>query len=68
MAAASLPNTVILRRPQVQTRTGLARSTMYHLMSSGQFPRPIQLTHRTVGWIEFEIDAWVAARVAKSRK
>jgi len=59
---------VVLRRPQVQSRTGLARSTIYELMSSGQFPSSIQLTDRSVGWLAHEVDDWIASRVAQSRK
>ena len=34
----------VLRRPQVESRTGLARSSIYALIASGQFPAPIRLT------------------------
>jgi prophage regulatory protein len=59
---------VVLRRPQVQARTGLARSTIYELMSSGKFPLSIQLTDRSVGWLAHEIDEWIASRVMQSRQ
>ena len=57
----------ILRRPQVQARTGLARSTIYELISVGRFPSAIRLSDRTVGWLECEINDWIASRVAQSR-
>ncbi len=39
----------ILRRKQVEARTGLARSTIYHHIKAGTFPRPIPLGPRAVG-------------------
>lgn len=54
----------ILRRPQVSARTGLSRSTIYQLGADGNFPKPINLGPRSVGWLSHEIDAWLAARVA----
>ncbi len=57
----------ILRRKQVQTRTGLSRSTIYQRISDGTFPKPVSLGARAVGWIESEIDAWLHERIAASR-
>ena len=53
----------VLRRKQVEARTGLSRSTIYDGMKEGIFPKSIQLGARSVGWIESEIDDWLAARV-----
>lgn len=58
----------ILRRTQVQNRTALARSTMYKYIDDGTFPRPIQLGPRTVGWVESEVDSWLAERVTARDK
>ncbi len=59
----------ILRRRQVENRTGLSRSTLYLRISQGTFPRPINLGGgRAVGWIESEIDAWLKSRIEISRK
>jgi prophage regulatory protein len=49
----------ILRRKQVESRTGLCRSTIYAKIKSGDFPPPIPLGARAVGWIEKEIDDWL---------
>lgn len=54
----------ILRRPVVQEVTGLSRSTMYDLMGKGQFPRPVKLTGKAVGWPESAILAWLNSRSA----
>jgi prophage regulatory protein len=53
--------------PSVKSKTGLGRSTIYVLISRGEFPKPISLGARAVGFLEHEIDAWVSARVEQSR-
>ena len=58
----------ILRLPAVKTRTGLSRSTIYLRVSQGTFPRPVSLGGRAVGWLESEIQSWLAERIAASRK
>ena len=55
----------ILRLPAVIKKTGLGRTTIYHLVKSGNFPQKIQLTSRTVGFYESEIDAWLESRAAQ---
>lgn len=54
----------ILRRADVELRTGLSRSKIYDLVSKGAFPAPIHLTPRCVGWVNSEIDSWLASRIA----
>jgi len=56
----------ILRRPDVEARTGLARSTIYDWMKRGEFPLPVALGARLVGWRESEIEEWLAARETKA--
>jgi prophage regulatory protein len=36
-------------------------------MSKNEFPAPISLGGRAVGWLEFEVDAWLAEKVEISR-
>lgn len=57
-----MKNQNILRRPQVENKTGLGRSSIYRLIQLGQFPKPIKLTERSVGWLESEIDNWIQSR------
>jgi prophage regulatory protein len=54
----------LLRRRQVEAVTGLGRSRLYDLIADGTFPRPVKLGARAVAWVETEIDAWLAARIA----
>lgn len=48
----------LLRMPAVVRQTGLARSTIYRLMASNEFPRPLRLARRAVGWRRADIDRW----------
>lgn len=57
----------ILRRPQVQQRTGLSRSTLYQYIKDGEFPKSIALGPRSVGWLESDITDWITERVRISR-
>ena len=59
----------ILRRRQVEKRVGLTRSPLYARIRAGTFPKQISLGGgKAVGWIESEIEAWIAAQIQKSRK
>jgi prophage regulatory protein len=58
------PGHSILRRREVEARTGLSRSTIYAKIAQGCFPRPIKLGERAVGFVASEIDAWLSKRVA----
>lgn len=57
----------ILRRPQVQERTGLPKSTLFQKVAEGNFPRPIKLGTRATGWLLEDVDRWIAERVAASK-
>lgn len=57
----------ILRRRQVELRTGLSRSTIYERIKRGSFPTPISLGAKAVGWIEAEVDTWLSEQVSMSR-
>ena len=61
MADTNQEKLSILRRKQVEERTGLSRSTIYLRIQEGTFPRQIHLGLRAVGWLEHEIDGWLAA-------
>lgn len=58
-----------LRLPALKQRTGYGRSTIYSMMSKGQFPKPYQLggaAGTAVGWLESDVDAWIDSRVKQS--
>ena len=53
----------IIRLRGVVSSTGLARSTIYKLISLGEFPKSVPLVGRSVGWIESEVHDWILARI-----
>lgn len=57
----------ILRLPDVKTKTGLSRSTIYLHMSKGIFPKAICLGFRAVGWLEADIEQWLDTRIALTK-
>ena len=57
----------ILRRRHVEQRTGLSRSTLYQYIKDGDFPPPVQLGLRAVGWLESDVSDWISARVKVAR-
>ena len=58
----------LLRRPQVEQRTGLSRSSLYEYIKDGRLPPPVPLGPRAVGWLESEVSDWINARVKLARQ
>ena len=56
--------TKILRLPEVLGRTGLSRSSIYLRVSEDRFPKPIPLGGRSVGWVEEQVEHWLASQIA----
>lgn len=53
-----------IRMREAIQKTGLSKSSIYDLMAQGHFPKTISLGGRSVAFIESEIDAWMAERIA----
>jgi prophage regulatory protein len=60
-------NECALRLPQVCKITGLRRSMIYQMQAEKRFPQRIKLTERAVGWLEREVQEWLAQRIENSR-
>lgn len=52
----------ILRRPEVESMTGLGRSTLYELIAKNSFPPAVRLTSVSVGWRWSEVKRWIDSR------
>ena len=52
----------ILRRTEVEAKTGFKRAHIYSLMKEGKFPKAMRLGVRAVGWESVEIEQWIADR------
>lgn len=53
----------IIRLKDVIDSTGLGRSTIYKYIAEGDFPKPVSLGERSVGWVEEEVHDWILARI-----
>lgn len=51
-----------LRINDVIATTGLSRTTIYRLIETDEFPRQHQLTKRSIGWWEAEVEGWLESR------
>lgn len=58
---------IFVRLPEVKAVTGLSKSSLYALIRAGNFPAPVRLGPRTVGWVRSEVNEWAAERVLTSR-
>ncbi len=56
-------NNKILRLKQVIEITGLSKSTIYRWIKANQFPKPINLSHVSVGWLCSDIQEWVQSKI-----
>ena len=50
----------LLRRAQVQKKTGLSKSALYLVVKNNSFPQPLKIGTRAVAWRKSEIDSWIA--------
>ena len=62
-----------IRLPEVLTRTGYGRTTIYRKMEDRSFPRSVKLggppidpnvfDSRAIAWIEDEVEQWIDSRI-----
>nr|WP_010597693.1 AlpA family phage regulatory protein [Rickettsiella massiliensis] len=38
------------------------------MVAKGEFPKPIKLGKRSVGWLESDVDAWIEACIKKAER
>lgn len=59
------PVPAVHRKKSVVIITGLSATTLWRLTRRGEFPQPIRLSSGgAVGWLDSEIQAWLAERAA----
>jgi prophage regulatory protein len=54
----------IIRRPDVLSKTGFSKSTLYNRIKDGVFPSPISLGSRAVGFVQSECDEVINSMIA----
>mgnify|MGYP001029966839 CR=1 FL=1 len=67
------PQKIFIRLPEVLSRTGYGRTTIYRKMEDGSFPRSVKLggppkdpnafDSRAIAWIEDEVEQWIESRI-----
>ena len=67
------PQKRFIRLPEVLSRTGYGRTTIYRKMEDGSFPRSVKLggppidpnvfDSRAIAWIEDEVEQWIESRI-----
>lgn len=55
----------IMRRDEVERKTGFKRAHIYNLMKEGRFPQAKRIGLRAVGWDSWEIEQWVVERLGQ---
>jgi len=67
------PQKRFIRLPEVMSRTGYGRTSIYRKMEDGSFPKSVKLggplleprefDSRAIAWIEDEVDQWIQSRI-----
>jgi prophage regulatory protein len=55
----------ILRKPRVLAIIGIGNTSLYAAIKRGDFPAPVKLGARAVGWRRSDIENWLASRETK---
>ena len=55
----------ILKLADVESKTGQKKTFIYDAVAAGRFPQPVRLpgAKRAIGWVEHEIDEFIAAAI-----
>lgn len=68
MITGQIQRSAVLRLKKVTEKTGLSRSSIYYKLNPASkyfdesFPKPIRLGAVSIGWLESDLDAWLASR------
>ena len=63
-----MPETLLMRRPEVERLLGVRRTTIYKWLAAGIFPEPIRLGPRVVAWRREDIVKWIAEQPRAQRR
>ena len=73
MDKKNTPQKRFIRLPEVLSRTGYGRASIYRKIGNGSFPGSVKLDGppvdpeafdcRAVAWIEEEVDQWIESRI-----
>ncbi len=60
----------LVRMREVQKKIGISRSTVYDWINPNSprfddsFPKPVRLGVNSVGWVDTELEDWLAEKIA----
>jgi prophage regulatory protein len=54
----------LLRLHDVVRSVALGKTAIWDRVRAGRFPKPVRIGVRAVAWLESEVQAWIAARIA----
>jgi prophage regulatory protein len=66
MPDKNLAPSTVLRLKDVQRRVALSRSAIYSRRADSDFPAPIKLGPRAIGWLQSDVDRWLESRQRKA--
>ena len=49
----------LLRKPEVLAIIGVSETTLWRMQHRGEFPRPIQISRNTRGWLKSTVHEWL---------
>lgn len=55
----------LLALPEVISKTGLSKASIYRMEKTGDFPRHVKLTPYRSAWAEHEIDSYIERLLAQ---
>jgi prophage regulatory protein len=64
MTTPANDNAVLVSLNQVCTMTSLSRTAINNRRRDGDFPLPVDLGERRIGFVKTEVLAWIDARIA----
>jgi prophage regulatory protein len=64
-AFSPLPLHRIILARDISKFCGLAQTRRDELIARGDFPKPVRLSQRRIGWLADEVAAWQAQKVAE---
>ena len=53
---------LLLRTRDVLKLVPVGRSTLWRMVKNSEFPRPIRIGPRAVGWRVYDIEKWIESR------
>jgi prophage regulatory protein len=64
MSEKSFKTDRLLRIKDLENKLGVKKSTIYKMIQTGEFPKPVKISERARGWRESQAEAWIASRRA----